>query len=81
MENNLKDLDKLGKNLSKLSGIIDRIKNVGEVISPCNESWAKVIADQKDKTDNNVFRVLVMGAFNSGKSSMVNAPKYLKYLE
>ena len=73
MENNLKDLDELGQNLAKLSGIIDRIKKVGDVISPGNESWTNVIADQKDKTDNNVFRVLVMGAFNSGKSSMINA--------
>ena len=60
------------ENLESFSQMFAREKDCAIAIAPENENIQSILEEQKRKTEE-AFKVLVVGAFNAGKSSMINA--------
>jgi len=58
--------------LEKIDKQIDRQKEIIDVVGT-REDLLQVLMSIKEKTSNNTFRILILGQFSSGKSSMINA--------
>lgn len=65
-------MNKHRRTLEKLAQLISRQQECGVQITEKHESWTAELEQQRAKTDSD-FMVLVVGAFNSGKSSLINA--------
>jgi len=61
------------EDLTRLSRIVGETRDIAQTVSANNADWLETLKAQKEKADSEFFRVLVMGKFNSGKSSMINA--------
>ena len=60
------------KVLEDIAGLIARQQKCGLVIAENQAEWQKELDEQKKKTGES-FMVLIVGAFNAGKSSLINA--------
>ncbi len=58
--------------LEKLVKLIERQKGIAVVIDPKNEVWRRDLDLQAEKAGDN-FTVMIVGAFSSGKSTLINA--------
>ena len=66
------DFTKYKEEVKKLNGMLDTQEGIIDYLGT-REDLHKKIEELKKKNSSNTFRIMVMGAFSSGKSSMVNA--------
>lgn len=60
------------KVLERIAELISQQQSCGLAIAENQQDWQEELGEQKKKTGE-TFMVLVVGAFNSGKSSLINA--------
>ncbi len=65
-------LEEHKKHLEEIAKLITKEEECALVIAPDKESLFSDLADQKNKTGEK-FMVLIVGEFNAGKTSMINA--------
>lgn len=65
-------LEMHNENLAKVAGLLTGEKQCAVTIAPENTEIQMILDEQKKKTAE-AFKVLIVGAFNAGKTSMVNA--------
>ena len=61
------------QDIDQMQDIVAKTGNIVQVISENNLDWLNTLKAQKERMDGEYFRVLVMGRFNAGKSTMINA--------
>ncbi|MBR4039921.1 MAG: dynamin family protein [Clostridia bacterium] len=65
-------LEMHNSNLEKVNGLLTDEKQCAVTIAPENTEIQMILDEQKKKT-REAFKVLIVGAFNAGKTSMINA--------
>lgn len=60
------------ENLASMGTLLDSTKDCAIRIAPDDKETQKVLDEQKAKIDE-AFKVLIVGAYNTGKSSLINA--------
>lgn len=61
------------EHLAKLPPLVEKQKEIIRIVSKNDISWMNMLEGYSSKMKDDVFHVLVMGAFSSGKSTFINA--------
>ena len=65
-------LERHSENLRSISKLLQSEKGCAVTISP-ETAWIQDVLDEQQRKTQEAFKVLIVGAFNAGKSSMINA--------
>lgn len=61
------------KNLDKLPPLFQRQRELISKVTPHDQTLRTTLESCASKSEDNIFRVLIMGGFSAGKSSFINA--------